>query len=263
LGPFSSWFTKIIFRTKSRNGHNNETPVIDPIKLIKLKNTLGINFKNTSYYAQALTHRSYLECDECVNFSNERLEFLGDSVLSVVIATYLFENYPEEDEGFLTKIRAKFVNKKSLGKAADRINLGSYLIIGNNLQRNLVNNSVSMLADALEALIGAIYMDRGIEVCKRIIYKIIIEPNLNDEEFMVDRNYKSQLLEYTQANKIEAPVYEVIKEEGPQHERIFTVRVSIANKEMGTGTGRNKKTAEQNAAKISMKIMLADEKNKD
>ena len=112
-------------------------------------------------------------------------------------------------------------------------------------------------------MIGAIYMDRGIEVCKKIIYKIIIEPNLNDEDFMVDRNYKSQLLEYTQANKIDPPVYEVINEEGPQHERIFTVRVSMHNKEMGTGTGRNKKTAEQNAAKKSMKIILADTNTED
>lgn len=259
MSPFFSWFRKTFLRRKIRNGHISNTPVIDTKKLKDLENLLGIRFQDKSLYTQALTHRSYLEYDECNNISNERLEFLGDSVLSLVIASYLFESFPEEDEGFLTKMRAKFVNKKSLGQAADKLNLGSYLIIGNNMQRALVNNSVAVMADALEALIGAMFLDKGVEVCRQFINKILIEPNINDEDFMVDENYKSQLLEYTQANRIDTPLYEVIHEDGPQHERIFTIRVSIGNKEMGTGKGRNKKTAEQNAARRSLKKLLSSE----
>lgn len=234
----------------------SESPVIDKVKLKTLENILGIKCRDRFIYAQALTHRSFLESDECNNVSNERLEFLGDSVLSLVVARYLFENYPDEDEGFLTKIRAKFVNKNSLGAAADKLNLGSYLIIGNNMQRTLVNNSISVLADAFEALIGAMFLDHGVEVCRKFIHRILIEPNINDDDFMVDENYKSQLLEYTQAHKIDAPLYEVIKEEGPQHDRIFTIRVSIAGEEMGIGMGKNKKTAEQNAARRSLRKII-------
>lgn len=256
MSSFFSRFNSTLLKRKNSINNNIESPVIDKLKLKNLEKVLGIKCKNKYIYAQALTHRSYLECDEYVNISNERLEFLGDSVLSLVIASYLFENFPEEDEGFLTKNRAKFVNKNSLGKAADKINLGNYLIIGNNLQRTLVNNSVSVQADALEALIGAIFLDQGIKVCRKFIHRILIEPNINNEDFMVDQNFKSQLLEYTQANKIDAPIYEVINEEGPQHQRTFTVRVSVGNKEMGVGKGKNKKTAEQNAAKKSLRKMI-------
>jgi ribonuclease-3 len=105
-------------------------------------------------------------------------------------------------------------------------------------------------------LIGAIFLDQGIEECRKFIFKILIKPNIEDDDYLVDENYKSQLLEYTQANKIPSPLYEVIKEEGPQHERVFTVRVSVSENEVGTGKGMNKKTAEQNAARIALKKIL-------
>lgn len=260
MTSFFSWFRNNFLKRKNSEDNSITVPLIEKSRLKNLESVIGIKCRNKSIYAEALTHRSYLETNESCCTSNERLEFLGDSVLNLVIARYLFENYPEEGEGFLTKIRAKLVNKNSLGGAADKLNLGSFLIIGDNMKRDLVNNSVSVLADSLEALIGAIYIDQGITVCRHFIHRILIEPNMNDDDFMVDQNYKSQLLEYTQAEKIDTPVYEVIKEEGPQHDRVFTIRVSIGKEEMGIGKGKNKKTAEQNAARKSLRKMMASGK---
>ena len=248
-----SWFRNLILRREIKNGNASNVFKLDNEKLKELERLLGVKLKNKSYYIQALTHRSYLESDEVECVSNERMEFLGDSVLSLIVAQFLFENFPEENEGFLTKIRAKFVNRNSLGKAADKMNISDFLIIGNNLQRQMMNNSKSVISDALEALIGALFLDHGIEPCRVFVYKNLIKPNLQDDYYLIDENYKSQLLERTQADKIPTPSYEVIKEDGPQHERVFTVRVSIGKKELGIGLGRTKKSAEQRAARIALK----------
>ena len=116
-----------------------------------------------------------------------------------------------------------------------------------------MNNSKSVLADAMEALIGALFLDHGIEACRSFVFKNLIQPNLEDDYYLIDENFKSQLLEFTQAEKIPTPSYDVIKEDGPQHERVFTVSVSIGSKEMGIGLGRTKKTAEQRAARIALR----------
>ena len=224
---------------------------------------MGLTIKNESYYIQALTHRSYLESNDNIAVSNERLEFLGDSVLSLIVAQFLFEEFPDENEGFLTKIRAKFVNRSSVSNAAIRLGIADFIFIGDNLSRNFVNNSKAVLADTMEALIGAIFLDNGIEECRKFIFKFLIKPNIQDDDYLVDENYKSQLLEYTQANKIPSPLYEVIKEEGPQHERVFTVRVSVSENEVGIGKGKNKKTAEQNAARIALKKILTPDRVTD
>lgn len=248
-----SWFRNLVLRREIKNGSASNVSELDNKKFKELEKLLGVKFKNKSYYIQALTHRSYLESDEINCVSNERLEFLGDSVLSLIVAQFLFENFPEEDEGFLTKIRAKFVNRISLGKAADKLKISDYMIIGNNLQRQMINNSKSVVSDAIEALLGALFLDHGIEPCRIFVYTNLIKPNLQDDYYLIDENYKSQLLERTQAEKIPTPSYEVIKEDGPQHERVFTVRVSIGKKEMGIGLGRTKKSAEQRAARIALK----------
>ena len=178
---------------------------------------------NKSYYIKALTHRSYLENNNTNGGSNERLEFLGDSVLGLLVAQYLFENFPDENEGFLTKIRAKIVNRNSLWAVADELGLSKIIIIGNNLQRDLVKKTKTVLADALEALIGAIYLDRDLETCRIFIYKNLIRPHMIHDEYLIDENYKSQLLEYTQANKISYPVYEILKEGVTKKNRNFTI----------------------------------------
>ena len=248
---FSLFWNKLL-RRRLRNDISNNFSDLSTDKIEALEKILGISLDNKSYYIKALTHRSYLENNNANGGSNERLEFLGDSVLGLLVAQYLFENFPDENEGFLTKIRAKIVNRNSLWAAADELGLSKIIIIGNNLQRDLVKKTKTVLADALEALIGAIYLDHDLETCRIFIYKNLIRPHMIHDEYLIDENYKSQLLEYTQANKISSPVYEILEEEGPQHNRIFTIRVIIGEKNMGDGIARNKKTAEQNAARIAL-----------
>ena len=259
MSRFFSWFRNSLSRRRLSKDNSPEELGLNSEKLKELEKLLGVFLENKSRYIQALTHRSYLESNELKRVSNERLEFLGDSVLSLVVAQFLFENFPEEDEGFLTKIRAKFVNRNSLSDAAEKLGIADFIFIGDNLSRTFVNNSKTVLADTLEALIGAIFLDCGIKECRKFIFKILIKPNIKDDDYLIDENYKSQLLEHTQANKTPPPLYEVIKEEGPQHERVFTVRVSIATDEMGMGKGMSKKTAEQNAARIALKKIITSD----
>lgn len=259
MSRFFFWLQNLVFKKQFINNHTSGKQELNQTRLKELEKIFKISIDNQSLYQQALTHRSYLESNGANAESNERLEFLGDSVLSLVIAQYFFENFPDEDEGFLTKIRAKFVNRDSLVQASESIGISDYIIVGDQLSRDFLNNSKTILADTLEALIGAMYLDKGLQFCNKFIYRILIKPNIKDDHYLVDENYKSQLLEYTQAEKISAPLYEVVKEEGPQHERVFTVRVFVGNDEMGTGKGMNKKTAEQNAAHLALrKIHLID-----
>jgi ribonuclease-3 len=223
-----------------------------PTRLTQLEKITGYPVKNKSIYVQAFIHRSFLEENNHLETSNERLEFLGDSVLNLVIGEFLFNEFPDEEEGFLTKVRAKMVNKNALIFAAESVNLGDFVLLGKNLSRSIINNSKSILADTLEAIIGAIYLDSGMDATSRFINRIIIKPILDEGEHLVDENYKSQLLEYVQAEKLENPNYEVLNIDGPQHDRIFTIDVSIGNQQYGTGTGKTKKTAEQMAAKHAL-----------
>jgi len=244
-----------IVRRRVKNSSSNNFVELNAQKIKDLEKMMNVSLNHKHYYVQALTHRSTLEITEFESISNERLEFLGDSVLSLIVAQYLFENFPNENEGFMTKIRANFVNRNSLGSVAKRLNLGDFIIISDNLERDFVKTSQAVLADAFEALIGALYLDQGLNACRKFIYKVLIEPNVKDDDYLVDVNYKSQLLEYTQAEKISSPVYEIVREEGPQHERIFTVSVSVNSEKLGIGKGKNKKTAEQNAARNALKTI--------
>ena len=197
-------------------------------------------------------HRSFLEELEDEDKSNERMEFLGDSVLSLVVAEYLFKNFPNEEEGFLTKVRAKLVNKFALSDAAEEMGLENFILINQNLTHSFARAQKTVLSDAFEALIGAIYLDQGIKVANNFIHKTLIDPIVKNDEYLKDENFKSQLLEYAQANKIDAPNYVVINEEGPQHDRTFTIKVTLGDAFEGIGLGKNKKTAEQNAAKSTL-----------
>lgn len=225
---------------------------LSPDKILQLEKVLGFQIHNKSYYIRALMHRSFLENLEANDDSNERLEFLGDSVLSLVVAEYLFNSFPDKDEGFLTKVRAKIVNRVALSDSAESLGLQNYILVSRNLSNKFTAASKTVLSDALEALIGAIYLDHGLHECKRFIERILIEPNIKEGEYLIDENFKSQLLEYAQGTKHDIPSYTVIAEEGPQHERIFTIEVTIGNQIRGVGKGRNKKSAEQEAAKDAL-----------
>ena len=221
-------------------------------KFKALEKIIGASIVNRNIYVEALIHRSYLEENEQFSFSNERLEFLGDSVLNLVIGEYLFSRFPQEEEGFLTKVRAKMVNRNALSIVAENLNLGELLIISSNVPKSITHNSKSILSDALEALIGAVYLDKGIETCKKFIQIKILEPALKNGDHLIDENYKSQLLEYAQANKLDIPVYQIISEEGPHHDKTFIAEVIIGVKVLGEGKGKSKKEAEQNAARIAL-----------
>ena len=221
----------------------------------KLEKLLGTNLIDKNIYLEAFIHRSFLEENNEFTSSNERLEYLGDSVLNLVVGEFLFNKFPDEEEGFLTKVRAKLVNRIALSSVAEKINIADFVILSSNVPKNISHNSKSILADTLEALIGALYVDKGLEPCRKFIVKNIAEPMLEEGEYLVDENYKSQLLEYAQANKLANPTYQIIKEEGPHHDKTFTVEVIITEQVFGKGIGKSKKEAEQFAAKKALETM--------
>ena len=257
-------------RLFKRNKHKN-TPVIanhvkekfTPEKFRELENIIGEPIVDETHFLQALVHRSFLEQNDDFEASNERLEFLGDAILNLIVADYLFNKFPYEEEGFLTKVRAKIVNRNTLGDVGEKLNLSGFILIGKNLSKSLLSNSKSIVSDAVEALIGAIYLDSGMEACTRFVNKFLVEPIVKDGEYLVDENYKSQLLEYAQGCKLKAPTYRVVNEEGPQHDRIFTVEVLIEDKTLGVGKGKNKKNSEQHAAKSALKEIRSLNVNPD
>lgn len=252
--------SRIVKRFKNKKYDKALNSLLGSKKLSALESNLGYRIKNKSFFIQALIHRSHLEETQDDIVSNERLEFLGDAVLSLVVAEYLYTHFPENDEGFLTKIRAKMVNRKVLADAAEAIGLVDFIIVGKNLSQSFKNGSRTVLSDSFEAIIGAIYLDSGIEEVKKFVSRILIKPITTQEDFLRDENYKSQLLELAQSQKLENPVYYVVNEEGPQHNRTFTVKVLIGDEEYGTGQGKNKKSAEQDAAKAAM-IKFVQESN--
>ncbi len=260
MGKLLTWILEKLKQREVKKKAELISQVFSSKKLAELERIIGFPIKNKSYYIQALTHRSFLEQNDFYDVSNERLEFLGDSVLSLAVAEYLFEEFPDKDEGFLTKIRAKLVNKMILAEAAEKMSLVDFILLSNNVKNTFLPGAKTILSDAFEALIGAIYLDNGIEISKQFVNRVLIEPNIKEGLYLIDENFKSQLLEYAQANKMENPTYVVVSEEGPQHNRTFTIKVMIGDIEYGIGKGKNKKTAEQNAAHAAL-MKIAAQKN--
>ena len=258
MSSLLTWLFNKLKQKEEEKSSQYISSIFTPEKFKKLEKLTGSPINDSSYYLQALMHRSYLEQNEEYDVSNERLEFLGDSILSLIVAEYLFDEFPEKDEGFLTKVRAKIVNRLALADAAEKINLAEFLLVSKNISNSFANGSKTILSDALEALIGAVYLDNGLDSAKKFIQKILIQPNLKEGLYLIDENYKSQLLEFAQANKMESPTYNVIKEEGPQHNRLFTVKVSIGDTDYGVGKGKNKKSAEQKAAQEALEKLNPD-----
>lgn len=221
-------------------------------KLTRLEKLIGYKIKDPTFYIKAITHRSYAEFTDYHLRSNERLEFLGDSVLSLIIAEYLFKDFPNEDEGFLTKTRSQLVNREALGRVAEKISLMDYMLVGSNFQKMSSKGAQSIISNAIEALIGAIYLDAGLPAARLFVEKAIINPGIKEGLYLVDKNYKSQLLEFTQSRKLENPIYNLVKEDGPHHNKVFTMEVFIDNVSYGLGDGKNKKQAEQNAAQDAL-----------
>ncbi|AFN75687.1 ribonuclease III [Melioribacter roseus P3M-2] len=217
-----------------------------------LESILGFKVKNAEYYIKALTHRSYLELFPELEKSNERLEFLGDAVLNMVVAEYLFRTYSTQEEGFLTKVRSTIVNRANLFACAEYLGIVRLLLYNQKYIDQTAEGMKTILSDAIEALIGAIYLDRGLKYAKQFILRAVILPSKEHGNILKDQNYKGQLLELTHSKKISSPRYVVVSETGPQHDKEFVVDVFVNNEKLGSGKGKNKKTAEQNAAKDAL-----------
>jgi len=223
-----------------------------------IEELVGSQPYEANYFLKAFTHRSYLEKSSIEIKSNERLEFLGDSILGKVVAEYLFKKYPNEEEGFLTKSRSHLVNKHSLEKIGFHLKLNDLLFINDKYLLKDKKKLSNIVSDCVEALIAAIYLDMGEETATNFVTNYIIKPQVDNGDINYDKNYKGQLLEYSHANKLEQPVYNVIEQVGPQHDKIYTIEVLVNHEIKGIGIGPNKKIAEQNAAKEALRSVLPD-----
>ncbi len=222
--------------------------------MIEFQRIIGYTFKNDNLLYEALSHSSFSNENRKGRNSNERLEFLGDSVLSIVVADYLFENYKNMPEGELTRTRASLVCEKSLYKFAKEIRLGEFIMLGKGEEHTGGRDRTSILADAFEAVIAAIYLDGGIEDAAKFILKFIPKNVLNKDTVSFN-DYKTILQEIVQKNPEEKVEYFLVNETGPDHNKAFTVQVKLNRNVIGQGEGKSKKQAEQMAAKEALELM--------
>ena len=223
--------------------------------IYKFENIIDYKFNNKEYILEALTHSSYSNENKRYNF-NERLEFLGDSVLSIVISDYLFKNEKDLPEGELTKLRASIVCEESLSEVANEIQLGEFMLLGKGEEATGGRERISILADAFEAVIAAIYLDGSIEDARNFILNNMNSIISDARRGKIFRDYKTQLQEVLQVNGEVNIWYKLIDEKGPDHNKRFIMEVGINNDVLGIGEGKSKKEAEQLAAKVALDKIL-------
>ena len=219
----------------------------------ELENRIHYTFKNKKLLHEALSHSSYANEGKRTR-SNERLEFLGDSVLSIIVAKHLFTHYTHLPEGELTKLRASLVCEKSLHEFACDFGLGEFLLLGKGEELTGGRERPSIISDAFEALLAAIYLDGGMEQARKFVLQFIPE-HLNPKQAKGLNDYKTTLQEIIQQNKEEKIEYVPIEETGPDHDKTFVVEVHLNSNVIGTGRGKSKKQAEQFAAKEALELM--------
>ena len=227
--------------------------MLDPRASAKFYDALPKQFKDNFLLTRALTHRSYLNENRSVLEDNERLEFLGDSILGYVVAEWLYNQFPEKNEGVLTKLRSALVHTQQLADFARKINLGYVLLLGHGEDQAGGRERNAILCDAFEALIAAIYLNTDLTTVKDFIY-----PFLEDQIHIILANHseedvKSQLQEWAQAQGFPSPVYLLTGEFGPDHEKVFSVKVLINDKEIAEGLGGSKQLAEKSAAAAAIR----------
>lgn len=221
--------------------------------LEKLLAAIGVNFKDTNLLKQAFIHRSYLNEVKLNSLSNERLEFLGDSVLSLIVSFYLFNLRKQDAEGDLTNLRAFIVKTKSLAEAAKKLDLGSYLMLSKGEELSGGRENPQLLANTYEALIGAIYLDQGLEKTKEVIDTTLVRLFEHELKAGPPKDSKSTLQELVQERFKESPKYRILETKGPDHAKEFVVGVFVHGEEKGQGTGNSKQDAEEGAAKEALK----------
>lgn len=245
LSKFSKWF-------------KTETRSVDT-KLNRLEKILGIKITQPALFEQALRHRSIIENNSYELYdSYERLEFLGDAVLDLIVTEIIFQRFPTEDEGFLTKLRAKAVRGDSLALLATKLDLNVMIEVGERAAGQGVEYSKAVLADIFESIVAAIYLTNGYKTAYRFVERVMDEHLDFEKTVLAIDNYKSLLLEYSQSQRKEMPKYRVLAEDGPGHNKTFEVMVSVNDVDLGTGRGKSKKEAEQLAAKKALQKLKQD-----
>ena len=214
-----------------------------------LEAKLGYHFKDRALLENALTHSSYANENRGALGSNERLEFLGDSVLGMVTADFLFKEHPDLPEGDLTRTRAALVCEESLVEVADLLDLGVYLKLGRGEEAGGGRERPSIRADAVEAVLAAVYLDGGLVEARKIIQRFILD---KETEKSASRDYKTTLQELVQRESGQVLTYRLTGESGPDHAKVFSVEVDLNGQKVGEGTGHSKKEAEQMAARAAI-----------
>ena len=218
----------------------------------KLAEILQVDFNQPELLEKALTHRSYLNENKKIEQSNERLEFLGDAVLELIVSFFLYQHYPQKPEGVLTSLRSKIVQTKTLAQTAKKLSLPQFLKMSKGEKDNGGNLNQSILADTFEAVIGAIYIDQGYSKVSEFINKHLLAylKNILVNKEIID--YKSIYQEEVQAKKLPTPFYKITKESGLDHNKTFTTAVFVGSKKMAEGIGKSKQEAQQQTAKIAL-----------
>ena len=220
---------------------------MDNSKESQVEERVGITFKDKSFLHRAFVHRSFLNEKRDEKESNERLEFLGDAVLEFLVSNHIFAHFPNQDEGHLTALRSKLVNTTSLAQTARQLELGEALYLSHGEEQSGGRSNTGLLANTVEALLGAIFLDQGMNKAKEFVDSFILSklPETVKESL---KDPKSLLQEYVQAKGLPTPQYKVISEVGPDHAKEFTIEVLVDKKPLGKGSGSSKKTATQDAA---------------
>ena len=219
----------------------------------KLQERLGYEFKNQELLIQSLTHKS---CKNTKN--NERLEFLGDAVLDLVIGEFLFDKFKNKPEGELSKGRAALVNEKAFADFAKTLKLDNYIKLSTAEEKNGGREKSSILSDAFEAVMGAIYLESGLDILKKIVYSLLEKKYGDFDLASISKDFKTLLQELTQELEAVTPTYKVVKTSGPDHDKIFEVSLSVKGKYYTTQKGKSKKQAQQNCAKLAYKMIKAE-----
>ncbi len=222
------------------------------MQINELEKSLGYRFKNKKLITEALTHRSY---KKEANANNERLEFLGDAVMDLIVGEFLFVLFPKAEEGILSKLRASLVNEDSFMRLAKRLNLGKFLYLSPAEENNNGREKPSILSSAFEAVIGAVYLEAGFDKAQEVALRLLKEefPVITPEELLKD--YKTTLQEITQAHFGVVPEYKLISSSGPDHKKEFEIGVFINDKEYAKAKGKSKKTAQQEGARLTIEIL--------
>lgn len=226
-------------------------------ELNELQETVGYWFNDAELLNTALTHTSYVKGENHSASHNERLEFLGDAVLELIVSEYLFTNNPGMNEGLMTRVRSRAVYENALFDAARGIRLGQYLLLSHGEEHTGGREKPSILSDALEALIGAMYIDGGIEPAKKFILSFAADSISEAVKTVSVKDYKTLLQEYVQQNRSGSLEYDVVSVSGPDHKRVFTMEISINGKPYGRGQGGSKQESGQNAAHATLLMLGA------